>query len=118
MTSVFLIFLQNKMPKIYEKQRSTRQILTHCLPIYKGVRQPQIPESLTTGTYSYSTVSHSMWPLSSLHQIPRLFQAFLTKALIFIKPPEIYRLMSEYCGTIGSPSCTCQLKSTQAMFIL
>jgi len=31
------------------------------------------------------------WPLSSVRQILRLFQVFLTEALIFIKPPEVYR---------------------------
>jgi len=29
----------------------------------------------------------SGWPLYSPHSIPRLFQVFLTQALMFIKPP-------------------------------
>jgi len=36
-----------------------------------------------------SLLPHSQ-SLSTHHQIPRLFQAFLTKALTFIKPPQVY----------------------------
>jgi len=46
----------------------------------------------------------------------QLFQVFPMEALIFIESPEAYRLqtglhvlLSEYCGTIGSPSSACQL---------
>jgi len=45
----------------------------------------------------------TLLPLSSPRQTPQLFQVFLTEALIFIKPPEVYRqacnvLLSEYCS--------------------
>jgi len=50
--------------------------------------------------------------LFSRRQIPRLFQIFPTVALIFIKPPEVYRLLNKYFGTICNPSCACQLYLT------
>ena len=52
-------------------------------------------------------------------QIHWLFQVFLTEVLIFIKPAAVYRhayvyswLLSEYYGTIVSPSSACQLYLT------
>ena len=37
------------------------------------------------------------WPFPSPHQISRLFYVFLTEALIFIKPPQIYKQAYVYC---------------------
>jgi len=57
-------------------------------------------------------------PLTSPHQIPGLFQVFPTEALIFINlnyqrfTDRLCVLLSEYCGTICSPSCACQLYLT------
>ena len=41
--------------------------------------------------YTVDKKHHPGWPLSSSDQIPSLLQVFLTEALIFIKPPEVYR---------------------------
>jgi len=50
---------------------------------------------------------------SSPCQIPWLFHVFLTQALLFIKPQTgLGVLLGEYCGTIDSPSCACQLYLT------
>jgi len=61
-------------------------------------------------------------PRTSHRQIPGLFQVFPTEALIFIKPSDVYRQayvnsLSEYYGTIGSPSCACQLYLTVLRYV-
>ena len=55
--------------------------------------------------------------LSRPHEIPRLFPVFPTEALVFIKPSQVYKqayvqLLNEYCGTVCSLPCACQLYLT------
>ena len=61
-------------------------------------------------------------PLSSPHQIPRLFQVFPTEALIFIKPSEVHRTAYMYSWVntgqhLQSSLCTSSLLNSTRGYV-
>ena len=83
------------------------------LRIYHGSQSPvlvKFPDSRLTRQFIEILKADTSSTYTNSLILPGISGGYFSEALIFIKPRAV--LLSEYCGTICSLSCACQLYST------